>query len=92
VKTNQFSFALLLALQADADMPIWFFESTGKEGRIRQGVRDQQGEALLWVLALVILSICETSELIIATSATAHEKKKLMLAFGKKKVFGAWSD
>lgn len=70
-------------------MRIWFFESTGKEGRIRQG---PTGGGTSWVLALVILSICETSELIIATSATAHEKKKLMLAFGKKKVFGAWSD
>ncbi len=42
----------------------------------RKGWREQ---------ALVILSICETPELKTTTSATAHQKKKLMLAFGKKK-------
>lgn len=56
----------------------YFYSGIRKKGWSMVGEREQ---------ALVILSICETPELIIATSATAHEKKKLMLAFGKKKKF-----
>ena len=60
---------------------------------ISRGIRREGKEGREGRQALVILSICETPDFITTTSATAHQKKKLMLAFAKKKkFFGAWSE